>query len=101
MQRTQRIISAVVFMIIILVMPIIFIFSEKKGFSKEENRYLAKKPEFSFSALADKSYMSDMDSYLSDNFPNRIGWVKTKKTFDRILGKTIINNIYLADGMLI
>ncbi len=101
MQRKQRIISAVMFIIIIFLMPVIFIFSGKETFSKDENRSLAKKPKLSFSAIADKSYMSDMDSYLSDNFPNRIGWVKTKKTFDRILGKTIINNIYLADDMLI
>ena len=101
MQKKQRIISAVIFIAVIFLMPVIFIFSDKESFSAEENRSLAKKPEFSFSAVADKSYMSDMDSYLSDNFPNRIGWVKTKKTFDRLLGKTIINNIYLADEMLI
>lgn len=101
MQKRQRIISAVMFIIFIFIMPIIFIFSEKETFSNEENRTLSKKPALSFSAIADKSYMSDMDSYLSDHFPNRINWVKTKKTFDRLLGKTIINGIYLADDMLI
>lgn len=101
MQRKQKIISAVVFMLIIFLMPLIFLFSGEESFSEAENRPLAKKPEFSFSALADKTYMSDMDSFLSDNFPNRIGWVKTKKFFDRMLGKTIINGIYLADDMLI
>ncbi len=101
MKRKQRIISAIVFMVFIFAMPIIFIFSDKNSFSKEENRPLAKKPELSFSALEDKNYMADIDRYLSDNFPNRISWVKSKKTFDRILGKTIINGIYISDDMLI
>jgi len=94
MKRTQRIISAIVFIAIIFIMPLIFIFSEKKSFSQEENRSLAKKPEFSFSAIADKSYMSDMDSYLSDNFPNRVGWVKTKKLFIVCLEKQL-STIYI------
>lgn len=101
MEKKQKIISSIIFILIIFLFPIIFIFSEKKDILEEENREPAEKPKFSFSSVFDKSYMSKMDSFLSDNFPNRIGWIKTKMSFDRITGKTIINDIYLGDGMLI
>ncbi|MGN0612324.1 MAG: DHHW family protein [Porcipelethomonas sp.] len=101
MQRKQRIISAVVFIIVILLVPLIFIISKEKSFSESENRSLAKKPELSLSALFDKSYMSDMDSYLSDQFPGRMAWVKTKMAIDRVTGREVINDIYLGDNMLI
>ncbi len=39
--------------------------------SKTENRNLATKPEFSFGALIDGSYLRDMDTYYSDTFPGR------------------------------
>ena len=58
-------------------------------------------PELSFASITDKRYMSDMSSYLSDNFPARIGWVKWKMFFDRVSGKEVVNNIYLCDDMLI
>ncbi len=100
MERKQKIISAVIFMIIIFLFPIIFMFIEKKDFSEEENRKLAKNPEFKLSAIFDKSYMSDMDEYLSDHFPGRINWVKSKMNIDRITGKDIINDIYLGDMLI-
>ena len=39
--------------------------------SRTENRPLATKPEFSFGALLDGSYLQDMDTYYSDTFPGR------------------------------
>ena len=101
MRRKQKIISAVIFLLFIFIMPVMFIFSKKESFSEKENRHLAKMPEFSFSALEDKSFMRNIDKFLSDNFPGRINWVKSKKNVDRMLGKTIINGIYIADDMLI
>lgn len=101
MRRRQKIFSAVVFLLFIFIMPIMFVFSKKESFSEEENRYRAKMPEFSFSALEDKSFMRGIDKFLSDNFPGRINWVKSKKNIDRMMGKTVINGIYIADDMLI
>ncbi len=101
LKKRQKIASAMIFLALIAVMPIIFISSDKKDFSQEENRSLAQSPKLSFSAVSDKSYMSDMDSFLSDNFPFRISWVKTKKSIDIILGREIINKIYISDNMLL
>ena len=88
-------------MIIIITAPIVFIFSKKSIFSAEENRPLAKLPELSISSITDKRFMNDMSRYLSDNFPGRISWVKGKMLIDRLTGKSVINDIYLGDNMLI
>ena len=39
--------------------------------SELENRKLASKPKFSFSALWDGSYISELETYYSDTFPGR------------------------------
>ena len=101
MEKKQRIISAAVFIIIIFIMPVIFIVSEKKVFSETENRPLAKKPDLSISAIFDKSYMNDLGRYISDNFQGRMAFIRTKMFVDRFMGKNCINNIYLGDNMLI
>ncbi len=99
-ERKQKIISAVVFMIIIFLLPVIFIFSDKKKISEEENTKLAVKPELKLSTIYDKSYMRDMDKFLSDHFPGRINWIKSKMFIDRLTGKNIINDIYLGDMLI-
>ena len=100
-RKKQRMISGIMFMVIIIAAPLVFIFSKKSIFSAEENRPLAKMPDLSFSAIADKRYMNDMARYLSDNFPGRIKWVKSKMLMDRMVGRSVINDIYLGDDMLI
>ena len=84
-RKKQRMISGIMFMVIIIAAPLVFIFSKKSIFSAEENRPLAKMPGLSFSAIADKRYMNDMARYLSDNFPGRIKWVKSKMLMDRMI----------------
>ena len=88
-------------MIIIIAAPIVFIFTKKSEFSAEENRPLAKLPDLSFASITDKRFMNDMSRYLSDNFPGRISWVRGKMFIDRLMGKSVINDIYLGDNMLI
>jgi hypothetical protein len=101
MSSKQKIVSAVLFAITIVVMPIVFIFSKKSDFSPSENRKLSKKPELNISAVSDKSYMHDLEKYISDHFPKRMDWVKVKMNLDRLSGKDIINGIFITDNMLI
>lgn len=101
MNGKQKIFTAVLFAITIVIMPVIFIFSKKSNYSAEENRMLSEMPKLDFSAVSDKSYMHDMEKYLSDHFPERLKWVQAKMDLDRFSGKDIINGIYITDGMLI
>jgi len=93
----QHLKSAVLFLALIFVMPLILIFSKKSDFSETENRVLEKFPEFSFGAVADKSYMNGIETYLADHFPARVSWVKAKMNMEELSGKELINGVYLTD----
>ncbi len=69
----------------------------KQSFSENENRTLAAWPVFRLQALQDGSYMSGIQSYLSDHFPLRDQFMTCKTKFERLTGKKEINGIYLAD----
>lgn len=66
-------------------------------FSEKENRYLAEKPTFSISSLLDGSYTADYETYLSDQFPLRDGWIRLQSRNEQLLGKREINGVYLAN----
>lgn len=72
-----------------------------RGFSESENRYLQKKPEFTWAALLDGSFGEKYEAYLSDQFPGRDGWVGVKTQAERLGGKTDANGVYFGkDGYL-
>ena len=100
MLRKQYIKSAIAFLILIFIFPVIFFISDKKDFSETENRSLAKRPEISVESVADKSYMNGIEAYLSDHFPARINWVKAKLNLERLSGKELINGIYITDDRM-
>ncbi len=100
MLKKQYVKSAVLFLILIFLFPIIVLISKKKTFSETENRELKPFPEISFQTIKDKSCMNDIEAYLSDHFPARIKWVKAKLNLERLSGKEMINNIYITDNAL-
>ena len=51
--------------------------------SEMENRRLASKPEFSWSALWDGSYISELETYYSDTFPGREMLLKANKVLNK------------------
>lgn len=85
-----------------LALPTLFMITEKRVFSKNENRYLADFPDFSWQQIREGAYMEGMNDYLSDHFPFRNFWIGVKTKAELVLGKKKINGIYIAeDGYLI
>ena len=82
--------------IIILLCSFLTLVIKDKEYSENEKRYLAQKPEFSFSSLADGSYTQDVESYLSDQFAGRGLLVRTRTAIDIFAGKKEINGIYIG-----
>lgn len=73
-----------------------------KAFSESENRYLAKRPEFSFKSLISGEYTKKIDEYVTDQFIFRDDFIKLKNISERIVGKMESNGVYFAkDGYLI
>lgn len=72
------------------------LFGKDKTYSETENRMLAQKPEFSLYALANGSYMSDMEDYVTDQFFIRDKWINLKMLEDLTLGKRESNGVYIG-----
>lgn len=69
--------------------------------SLAENRELEQRPKFTISSFVTGKYSSKQASYMSDQFPNRAGFIKAKANLDRVMGKKEINGVYLcSDGYL-
>ncbi len=88
--------SASICVVIIFLCSFLTLVIKDKEYSENEKRYLAQKPLFSFSALADGSFTKDVESYLSDQFAGRSLLVRTRTAIDIFAGKKEINGIYIG-----
>ena len=85
--------------------------SPDRDFSEDENRYLAQRPELdaddfklSLDPFSGESgdffsgkFMSDFETYLTDQFVFRDQWIAAKAMAERLAGKGENNGIYLCD----
>ena len=69
--------------------------------SETENRTLARRPELTWSALADGSFTRAVEDYFADQFPLRDGWTGVKARAELLLGKREFNGVYLCGDTLI
>lgn len=84
-----------------IILVILNIFTPKKEFSEQENRYLAKVPEFTFEKLISGEYSSEMNEYINDHFIFRDAWVKINSFAQISTGKDENNGVYIGkDGYL-
>ena len=73
-----------------------------RAYSDTENRYLAARPEFSWQAVVDGSFMEDYEAYITDQFPERDRLVGLKTCMEAVLGRKEIKSVWLAEeGYLI
>ena len=86
--NTGKAVLSLVFALILTVVGLISVFDTDKTVSESENRNLATKPEFSFTALFDKSYTSDFDTYYADTFPFRDKFLALNRKISDILTGT-------------
>lgn len=100
-KNKQLKISAFIFIILIVILPLATAFSKKEEKSEMENRSLAKFPKFSISNVLNKSFMNGFEEYISDHFIGRINWIELKVDLELLSGKQEINGIYITDDMLI
>lgn len=80
----------------ILLLPPCLLFSPKKEFSENENRYLTKLPPLSLKTLLSGIYTDSLSDYLADHFPQRDFFVGLKSSVEIACGRKYINGIYLA-----
>lgn len=73
-----------------------------QAYSDTENRYLKKKPKFTWEGLFEGNYTADYETYITDQFPERDRWIGLKTRTEMALGKAETKQVWLAkDGYLI
>ncbi len=70
-KKLFAVISSLFFVVILTFFGVISFLDVDATISESENRKLAEKPEFSFSALFGGTYTQDFENYYSDTFPMR------------------------------
>ena len=84
------------FIFTIFFIMIINILTKYKSFSEIENRTLTTMPKFTISSFMNGDFSEDFSSYINDNFAGRNGFLSIKTSFEKLLGKTKINSVYLG-----
>ena len=94
-------IAAVVFLLSLVCVPVAAFLLPDQAVSKTERRKLAKKPVFTVAAFWDGTYMEQLETYFSEQFPVRDGLRTVKaETETALLGKTDTNGYFkVEDGI--
>ncbi len=94
--------TAILVLALVALLDVAFLIHRDRAFSPLENRNLQQRPPLTAPGLLSGRFESRFDSYISDQFPFRDGWVALKSTLDRLAGRTESNNVFLGkDGYLI
>lgn len=89
------------FVFLAVVFSLLNLFTPDKAMSENENRLLAQRPQFSRDALLDGSYFEDLESWYTDQFSDRDGWISRNLTGLRLLGRHESGGVWLgSDGYL-
>lgn len=86
----------ILFLILIFGGTIWSLATPAKEYSEMENRYLAQMPEFNTKTILDGSFMSDYETYISDQFFLRNEWITLKTYIDRLSLKEDSNGVYFG-----
>ena len=94
-RRLQAEMLSVVLIAVVVAFVALALITPDKDFSESENRSLAKFPKFS------DSFLSDLGSYVADQFPGRDIWMSVNLAVNKALGQKEASGVYLcADDYL-
>lgn len=95
-QIKKNYLPSITFLIIIFVIPILHVLFKDKTFSFIENRYLSKFPELSIDSFISGDFNNKLSSYLEDHFPFRDEFINLKSSFELLIGRRDINDVYIS-----
>lgn len=99
--NVSNLITCLVFFGILAALPITTALLPKKDRSETENKMLQKMPEISAKTVYNRSYMNDLETYVSDHFAGRIGWIKARTVLETSFGKRERNGVYILKNRLV
>ena len=83
--------------LVILVFSLVGLLAKDRAFSENENRSLAQKPQLTWQAVKDGSYLSDLSTYVADQFPGRDAWLSVNLGMHKLLGAKESGGVYLGE----
>ncbi len=81
-----------------VLLAVLLVFSDKKEFSENENRFLAARPVFRLEEVKNGKYMENWNDYLTDHFPFRDTFVGAAAAAMRLSGRKEINGVFVTQG---
>ena len=96
--RISDSLTALVFVVFILIFSAAGLILPDRDFSPQENRYLAGRPALTGQRVLDATYMGEVEEYVTDQFPWRDRWVSFKALCQKWSGQKENNDIYFALG---
>jgi hypothetical protein len=94
-------ISAIIFFLVITVIPLLILILPKKEFSENENRVLTPFPNFTWDNIQSGKFMKDFEGFFSDHFMMRDEWIATKTQTELLAGKKEVNGVFVLNDRLI
>ena len=85
-----------IFLAFIALFFLLNLFVSDRVFSEQENRSLQMTPDLSLDSILSGEFMSDFESYCSDQFVLRDQWISMKARFELMLGKSENNGVFLC-----
>lgn len=76
---------------------IISFITKDKSVSYIENKILTQMPSIEKRTIVSGRFMEQFDTYVVDQFPGRVNWIKLKNTMELLLGKREFKNIYITN----
>lgn len=101
MQKTMKIISIIVFFTLLCAFMVLTVILPKSDFSENENRALTDFPNFSAQEYTNKSFMNNLDTYISDHFALRTSLMTVKSRMEYLSGKKLQNGIFFSDDRMV
>lgn len=95
-EHVERLFMAGGFIVFIFAVGVWNLLDSDQKFSEEENRVLTQKPVLSVNAILSGEFMSDYETYLSDQFAGKTGWTTLKAKSEQWQGKHETKGIFIA-----
>lgn len=101
-QKIRHLIVPVLFLGILTGGGLWQIFTTDRDYSAHERRLLQQKPAFGVAQILDASYMSEYETYLTDQFPIRDTWITMKTYAGLFMGQRENGGVYITgnDGLI-
>ncbi|MCL2636895.1 MAG: DHHW family protein [Oscillospiraceae bacterium] len=104
MKNLHKIIMIIFFFAVITIIPIVSLITmprEEFAFSENENRYLARFPQFNAETFENTQFMKGFEDWANDRVFGREAWIQLKNNTERLLGKLEIDGVYIAENRML